>query len=137
MALLLCIYDVNNAAALITAMVELLENLWKTHQAQDIFILAVGSVILFEDVKNAIPVCKSIDPSTQDWSHFNHIMKTVSDPKEYSYIEKEVVYHGKDITADLTESHKAYMAGDFYGLGYQLGNILLLATEGDDNMFLY
>ena len=48
-----------------------------------------------------------------------------------------MVFNGVTISADIITAMKAWDAKDYKTFGYTIGNTLMLATQTQDNMFLY
>lgn len=99
----------------------------------------IATVAAVQQLKSALPVCEAIDPSTQDWSTFDHIVETLEDPKNHmAVIEKDIIMNGSTITKDVQEALEAYRAGDLRLYGRMLGKIMYIATEGNPaDLFLY
>ena len=140
-ALLECIYEVDQAALVLYEGVELLEEAIKDKDMNE----AVGGIIFtvafLQQLKQSIPLCKSVDQGDLDWVYFDHIVEVAESPaKHMSVIEEDVVFNGIEITKELSFALDAFRSQNYKDFGYQLGDVMYLATETPeklDNMYIY
>lgn len=138
--LLICIYEADQAALILYQAVEILEEAYEKKDMNDLIGGVIATIAFVQQLKQSIPVCEAVDTSKADWSHFDHIVETLEDPKDHmAVIEKDIVMHGVTITEDIGIALEAFRAGDFLTFGRQLGKTMYIATEGNpaDNLFLY
>lgn len=137
--LLICIYEADQAALILYQAVEILEEAYHNKDMNEAIGGIIASVAFLAQLKQSIPVCESVAQTQQDWTHFDHIIETLEDPKDHmALIEKDIVMNGVTITADLGDALEAFRAGDFRLFGRSLGKVLYIATEGNPaDLFLY
>jgi hypothetical protein len=101
-ALLECIYEADQAAEVLDASVHMLEDAYKTKNWQEALGGVIGTVSFVKDLQAAVPTCKSIKDTPQDWNEFNKIFKAMLDPKNHiAVIGKNIVFHHKTITNEI------------------------------------
>lgn len=140
-ALLECIYEVDQAALVLYEGVDLIEKAIKDKDMNE----AVGGVIFtvafLQQLKQSIPICKSIDQGDLDWVYADHIIEVAESPyKHMAVIEDDVVFNGVEITKELSYAFDSFRSQNYKDFGYQLGDVMYLATESPeklDNMFIY
>lgn len=101
-ALLICIYQADEAAEILEAAVETLEEAYKDKSIQEAVGGAIASLAFVQQLKQTIPACEAVDSSQMNWTEFDKIVATVEDPINHiAVIEKDVVMNGKTITKDF------------------------------------
>lgn len=136
--LLICIYQADNAAMILEAAVQELEQAYKDKSVQEAVAGAVGALGFVQQLKQTIPVCEAVDSSSMDWTTFNKIVNTLEDPvKHLDIIGKDIVMNGKTITEDVEHAIEDFRAGKYVEFGQRFGNALYSATEDDKNLFLF
>ena len=137
--LLICIYEADQAALILYEGVQLLEEAYKDHDMSEAIGGVIAAVAFVQQLKQSIPVCEAVDTKNANWKTFDQIVEVAESPaKHMQLIEKDVVFNGVKITKDLQAAIEAFRAGDYRQYGYQLGNLMTLATQNsNDNLFLY
>lgn len=136
--LLVCIYEADEAAMVLEAAVETIEQAYKDKDVKEAVAGAVGAVAFVQQLKQTIPVCEAVDSSKMDWTVFNKIVNTLEDPvKHLDVIENNIVMNGKVITADVEDAIEDLRAGKYVEFGQRFGNALYSATEDEKNLFLF
>lgn len=137
--LLICIYDADQAALILYQAVEILEEAYHNKDINEAIGGIIASVAFLAQLKQSIPVCEAVDQTKQDWTHFDHIIETLEDPKDHiALIDKDIIMNGVVITEDIGDALEAFRAGDFRLFGRMLGKVLYIATEGNPaDLFLY
>jgi len=135
--LLICIYEADQAALILYEAVEILEEAYKDKDPEEAIGGVIAAIAFVQQLKQSIPVCEAVDQTTMDWTHFDHIVETLEDPKHHmAQIEKDIIFNGVTITKDIGEALEAFRAGDFEKFGEKLGQTVYIASEGN-NLFLY
>ena len=92
-------------------------------------------------VKEALPLCENIDQASMDWTYVDHIQEVVESPyKHMSVIGEDIIFNGVEITEGISAAMEAIRSEDYKDFGYELGEVMYLATETPeklDNMYLY
>jgi hypothetical protein len=137
--LLICIYEADQAAMILYQAVEILEEAYHDKDPEEAIGGVIATIAFLQQLKQSIPVCEAVDKTPQDWTHFNHIVDTLEDPKDHmAVIGKDIVMNGKTITEDIGDALEAFRAGDFLLFGRMLGKVMYIATEGNPaDLFLY
>ena len=137
--LLICIYEADQAALILDEGVKMLEQAWKDKDIEEAIPGVIAAVAFVQQLKQSIPVCESVDTKNADWSIFNQIVDVAQSPiKHMQLIEKDVEFNGVKITKELSEAIDAFRAGNYRQYGYQLGNLMALATQTtNETLFLY
>jgi len=137
--LLICIYEADQAALILYQAVEILEEAYHDKDINEAIGGIIASVAFLAQLKQSIPVCEAVDQTKQDWTHFDHIIETLEDPKDHiALIDKDIIMNGVVITEDIGDALEAFRAGDFRLFGRMLGKVLYIATEGNPaDLFLY
>jgi hypothetical protein len=129
-ALLMCIYDEDQAALMFDVAVQSFETAWEKKEFED----AIGGIIAVvagvQQVKQGLPACKAIDSQAWNFQEFDTCTDIAVHPTQYfEVIEKDVLLNGTSIIADAEKAVKAYRAGKYGWFGYEMGKIIKLATE--------
>jgi hypothetical protein len=137
--LLMCIYEADQAALILYQAVEILEEAYEDKDINEAIGGIIASVAFLAQLKQSIPVCEAVDGTPQDWTHFDHIVETLEDPKDHmAAMDKDIIMNGMTITKDIGETLEAFRAGNFRLFGRMLGKVLYIATEGNPaELFLY
>lgn len=136
--LLMCIYQADQSALILYEAVDTLEKAYKDKDANE----AVGGVIMtvafIQQLKQSIPVCEAIDQSSMNWGEFNHIVEVVESPEKHmAVIGEDVIFNDVAITKDLSEALDSFRSENFKDFGYKLGEVLYLATETPEELYLF
>lgn len=136
--LLICIYEADQAALILDEDVKLLEQAWKDKSIQEAIPGVIMAVAFVQQLKQSLPVCEAVDTKNADWTTFDQIVEVAESPINHmQQVENDIEFNGVQITEDLSNALDAYRAGEYKKYGYQLGNILALATKKNENLFLY
>ena len=105
--------------------VKALIDAYKTKSVQEGVTGLVEMVAFFQNLKQVIPICKSVDAKSMNWGTFDNIVNTLEDPlKHISVIDKEIVLNGATITKEIGHSLESWRAGDYKTFGYEFGSTL-------------
>jgi hypothetical protein len=100
--LLTCIMDADQAAMILYKAVEMLEDAYKNRDINEAVGGLMASVAFVSQLEKSLPVCEAVITTKQDWTHFIHIVNVLEDPINHmAVIEKDIVFNGKTITADI------------------------------------
>ena len=137
--LLICIYEADQAALILDEGVKMLEQAWKDKDVEEAIPGVIAAVAFVQQLKQSIPVCEAVDTKNADWSTFNQIVDVAQSPINHmQLIEKDVLFNGVKITDDLSKAIDSFRSGHYKQYGYQLGNLMTLATQkSQENLFLY
>ena len=137
--LLVCIYEADQAALILYQAVEILEEAYHDKDINEAIGGIIATVAFLAQLKQSLPVCEAVVSTPQDWTHFDHIVETLEDPKDHmAAIGKDIVMNGVTITEDIGDALEAFRAGDFLLFGRMLGKVMYIATEGNPaDLFLY
>lgn len=129
-ALLICIYEEDQAALAFDIAVQAFETAWKNKEIED----AIGGVIAVvagvQQFKQGLPACEAIDKAPWNIQEFETCVDIAVHPTEYfKVIENDVKINGISILEDAAKGVEAYKRGDFLTFGLEMGSILKLATE--------
>jgi len=136
--LLICIYEADQAALILYQAVDLLKEAIHDKNIGEAIGGVIASLGFVQQLRQSIPVCESVDSKSMNWTTFNKIVEVAEDPKNHmQQIGEDVLFNGVTITEDLRRSIEAFRSGEFRNFGFYLGNVLSLATETPENLFLY
>lgn len=136
--LLICIYQADEAAMVLEAAAETIEQAYKDKSVQEAVGGAVEALAFVQQLKQTIPVCEAVDSSKMNWTMFDQIISTLEDPvKHLDVVAKDIIMNGKTITKEVEEALEDFRAGKYVEFGQKWGNALYYATEDDKNLFLY
>ena len=138
--LLICIYEMDNAALAFYESYELLEEAWEKKDWQEAIGGAIALVAGVQGVEQSLPVCEAVDSKSYNWSTFDRLAKLSQDKKTaFKVIDKNLVFNGVTITADFITAMESYQMGRYNEFGYMFGDAMMTATKEDSakDMFLY
>ena len=93
----------------------------------------IATVAFVQQLKQSIPVCKSIDTSDHDWTTFNKIVSTLESPTAHmSQIGENIILNGHTITKEIGEVLESYRSAEWEQFGKQLGSVLRDATVPEE-----
>lgn len=136
-ALLECIYVADEAAQTLEASVEEIEQAYKDKSIKEALIGGVMTVGFIKSVKQAIPVCKSVDPQAFNWTDFDRIVQVIETPNATITVAENIIMNGHTITNDMQSAFEALRAGEYRDYGMALGDTMRRATANHDDLFLY
>lgn len=120
--LLVCIYEADQAALILYQAVEILEEAYHKKDVNELIGGVIATIAFLQQLKQSIPVCEAVDSTKQDWTHFDHIVQTLEDPKDHmAAVEKNIMFNGVTITEDISIALEAFRSEDFLLFGRQLG----------------
>jgi len=128
-ALLICIYEADQAAEVLYEAVEIFEEAYADKDVMEAIGGVIATVAFVQGVEQTIPVCESVDKTKMSWGTFHHIVETIENPlTSVEVVGKNVVLNGNVITKDLGSALDAWNSGDMYRFGSELGSVLVEAT---------
>lgn len=137
-ALLECIYEADQDAEILDAVVHMLEDAYKNKDWQEGIGAIIGTVAFVQGVEQTIPICKAVDTTSANWTTFHNIVETLESPEKHmTVIGENVVLNGKTITSELAHALDAWRSGDYFSFGQNLGATLKDTCEKDETLFLY
>jgi uncharacterized membrane protein YcjF (UPF0283 family) len=137
--LLLCVYEMDQAAMIADQDVKMIEDAFKNKDWQELIGAAIATVAVVQQVEQGLPVCEAVDSRVADWTTFHNIVDVTESPETHmQLINKDIVMNGKVITKDLMEAFQTLRSGDYRQFGKDFGDALVQATEQTpENLFLY
>jgi hypothetical protein len=136
--LLICIYELDQAALALYMSIEMLENAIKDKDVSELIPAVIGAIAFVQGLKQALPVCMQVDEKSFDWTTANQITSIAEDPEKHlQLIGKNLIFNGVSITSDLHKAIDAYRSGEFEKFGWELGTALTLATLPEEDLFLF
>lgn len=135
-SLLECIYEVDQDAQILDGVVHMMEDAYKKKDYQEAIGALIGTATLVKTVEQTIPICKSVDQSSLDWTLYHEIMATIED-KKYEVIEENIIMNGKVINKEVGETLNAWRSGDFKEFGENLGLTLRATCAPRDGLFMF
>jgi len=113
-ALLVCIYDEDQAALAIDMGVQMAEEAYKNHDIPEglasLLVLFTG----YKQVLQGLPACEAVITSSFNWKPIEQCYEVLDNPMEhFKIIENDLKVNGASILADLEGAIKAYKAGDY------------------------
>ena len=128
--LLICIYEADQAALILDTGVKMLEKAWEDKDVEEAIPGVIAAVAFVQQLKQALPACEAVDTKTANWTTFNQIVDVAQSPINHmQLIEKDVMFNKVKITEDLSNAVEEFRAGNYRQYGYQLGNLMALATQ--------
>ena len=131
-ALLICIYEEDQAALALDAAVGLIED--AIHD-KDIMEGVAGAIFVFAAYQQALqglPACEAIDPKAWQSAEWTNSMDILEHPQKYvDRIAKDVAKNAGPILEDMVSAVESYKSGDFVTFGEKLADIIKIATAPD------
>ena len=129
-ALLICIYDEDQAALMFDVAVQTFEKAYADKDISEAIGGVIATVAGVQQFKQGLPACEAVDSAPWNIQEFNTCTDIAMHPTQYfKVIEQDVTINGISIIADAMKGVEAYKKGDFVTFGYEMGTILKLATE--------
>ena len=137
--LLICIYEMDQAAMIAYQDVEMIEDAIKNKDYEELIPAAIATVAAVQAFEQGLPVCEQVDTKAADWTTFHQIVDVTESPEKHmELINKDIVMNGKVITKDIMDAYQVLRAGNYRQFGRDFGDILVQATEETpENLFLY
>ena len=135
--LLICIYEMDNAALAFYEAAELLEEAWEKKDWQEAIGGAIAVVAGVQGVEQSLPVCEAVDTKSHNWSDLNKLIAASQDKKAFKVVENNIVFNGMTITADFITAMESFKLGKYDEFGYMLGESMTAALHQEKNLFLY
>jgi len=137
-ALLECIYVADQAAEIAVVLEQQIEEAYEDRQIQDLIPVAILGVALVQGVKQALPVCESVDTSSANWTTFDKIIETVESPVKFmEVVDHDIVANGKNITHEMARFLNAVNSADFYSAGLDFGFMMKDTCDVESSLFLF
>jgi hypothetical protein len=129
-ALLICIYEEDQAALAFDMAVQIFEEAYKDKDPVEVIGGVIAVVAGVQQFKQGLPACEAIDRAPWNIQEFETCTDIAVHPTEYfKVIENDIKINGFSIVKDAFEGVEAYKKGDFVTFGEKMGEILKLATE--------
>lgn len=135
--LLICIYEMDNAALAFYEAAELLEEAWEKKDWQEAIGGAIAVVAGVQGVEQSLPVCEAVDTKSRNWNDLNKLIATSQDKKAFKIVGENMVFNGVTITGDFITAMESFKLGKYDEFGYMLGETMTNALHQDKNLFLY
>jgi hypothetical protein len=136
-ALLICIYEEDQAALIVYEAVQMIEDVIATKDYEELIGVAIATVAAFQQFKKGIPTCEAIDSSALNWTKYDQAA-TMIENHNIKAIGKNILVNGHDITEDLENVVDNYKASQFKLMGANLGNAFATATTpAGEDLFLF
>jgi len=129
-ALLICIYEEDQAALILYEGVQILEEAYADKDIGEAIGGVIAMVAFVQQFKQGLPACEAIDTTPQDWVKFNNMVSVAESPaKHMKQIGKDIVMNGVTITKEVGAALESFRSGNFEQFGEQIGDALMKATE--------
>jgi len=137
--LLICIYEMDQAAEIAYQDFEMIEDAFKNKDYEELIGAAIATVAAVQQFEQGLPVCEAVDASAGDWTTFHNVVEVTESPESHiQMINRDITMNGKVITKDLMEAFQALRSGNYRQFGKDFGDALVKATEETpENLFLY
>jgi len=128
-ALLICIYDEDQAALMFDVAVQEFETAYKQKSVGDAIGGIIASIAGVKQVISGLPACEAVWTKF-DFKPINQCVDAALDPVgHFEIIEKDILFNGKSILKDAELAVQAFQVGDFKNFGLNLGNIMKLGLS--------
>jgi hypothetical protein len=136
--LLVCIYEMDNAALAFYQGAEMLDEAWEKKDWNDALGGAIAIFAGVQGVEQGLPTCESVDTKSKNWKDLDRLVQ-ISQGKETTLkiVEDNMVFNGVTITKDFIATVKNYRKQDYKQFGYMFGETMMTATATENNLFLY
>jgi len=136
-ALLICVYEEDQAALIVYEAVQMIEDVIATKDYEELIGVAIATVAAFQQFKQGLPACEAIDTSAANWTKYNQAASII-EHHDIKTIGKNIIMGGEDITQDMKSFITNYQAGQFEQMGESLAKAFTTATvPAEDNLFLF
>jgi len=133
-ALLVCIYEEDQAALILYEAVQLLEEAYAQKDIGEAIGGIIATIAGIQQARQGLPACEAIDQSTMNWTKFDQMVAVCENPKDnMKVIGKDIIFNGKIITKDIAQALDSFRSGDFEQFGEKLGDALIKTTTLKDN----
>ena len=104
-ALLICIYEEDQAALILDEAVQLLEDAWKEKDPAEAVGGIIATIAAVQQFKQGLPACESIDKSTWNYREFIESTEVAQHPSDYfKTMEKDILINGFSLISDLNKA---------------------------------
>lgn len=108
-ALLMCIYEEDQAALMLDVAVQSFENAWETKDVSEAIGGIIATVAAVTQFKQGLPACEAIDTKTMDFTKFEQSCDIASHPMKYfKVLEKDLLVNGVSIISAIGAGVEAY-----------------------------
>ena len=129
-ALLICIYEEDQAALILDTAVQIFEEAYNDKDPVEAIGGVIAVVAAVQQFKQGLPACESIDKSSWNMQEFMESTDIALHPSEYfEVIKKDIMINGMSIIHDMKKGVDAYKAKDYKTFGFEVGKIFKMATE--------
>jgi hypothetical protein len=129
-ALLICIYEEDQAALILDEAVKELIAFKSGHDFNDLLGGVILTIAAIQQAKQGLPACEAIDSSMWQSAKFDQCDNLMAHPqKHFTMTENDLLINGVSIVKDVLEAVAAYEAGDFETFGEKMGEVAKLSTE--------
>lgn len=136
--LLICIYEMDNAALAFYESAEMLEEAWEKKDWQEAIGGAIAIVAGVQQVEQSLPVCEAVDAKSHNWKDLDKLASMSQHKKTaFKVIGENLVFNGVTITADFITAMESFKMEKYGEFGYMLGETMMTATKTEENLFLY
>ena len=134
--LLVCIYEMDNAALAFYQGAEMLDEAWNKKDWQEAVGGAIAIVAGVQGVQQGLPVCEAVDAKSKNWKDLNRLIDIAQNKKTaFKIIGENMIYNGVSITSDMLAAVESYENKDYRDFGYMFGDAMMTASQ--ENLFLY
>jgi hypothetical protein len=132
-ALLVCIYDEDNAALAFDMAFQLLEEAIHDKDVTEAIGAVIATIAGYQQFVQGLPACRAID--TTSWNYAG--LKQVSEKTNKLTLTQDKILN-ENVYADIVEALLAYKKGDYIKAGEALGDLMQkVHPVKDDTLFLY
>lgn len=134
--LLVCIYEMDDAALAFYQGAEMLDEAWNKKDWQEAVGGAIAIVAGVQGVQQGLPVCEAVDTKSKNWKDLNRLIDIAQNKKTaFKIIGENMIYNGVSITSDMLAAVESYENKDYRDFGYMFGDAMMTASQ--ENLFLY
>lgn len=136
--LLVCIYEMDNAAIAFYQGAEMLDEAWEKKDWNDALGGAIAIFAGVQTVEQGLPACEAVDTQSMNWKDLDRLIQ-ISQGKETTLkiIEDNMVFNGVTITKEFITTVEDYRKKEYKQFGYMFGETMMTATAAEKDLFLY
>ena len=128
-ALLICIYEEDEAALALYSAVEIIEEAVTDKDIMEGVVGAIFVVAAYQQALQGLPACKAVKPSDWQTAQWTQSMDILDHPQMYmDRIRKDIAKNEGPLMADMLAAVEAFKAGEFVNFGEKIGDMIKIAT---------
>lgn len=132
----MCVHDEDQALLILDAAFEELKTAYTQKSVKDLIGGVIAAVAGVKQVQSGLSICKSIDVTSWDFEALSSISNISKNPTKYfEIVEDNLLLNGIPILYNAGEAVDAYMSGDMYSFGNEIGYLLKDATLDTQRLY--